>query len=210
MVSIAQTLAICRSSRFDIAQLHAICRSSPFNGRGYAYVLSDGIQQSQPLLLLPLLARAHRHAPILRTIPVNHTIFFRSGIQTCTTGCWPSPPACPYSWLPLSRALPGPGWLPGSAAVASPVAPTPPAVPLRSDPIHSSHPLRHPWPRPAPITASPLLLIASLLPASARNSSPCACSRWLSLCSHPTPPAPASSSPPATRSATLDRKPGGR
>src|ERR1035441_4941881 len=45
MVSIAQTLAICRSSRFDIAQLHAICRSSPFNGRGYAYVLSDGIQQ---------------------------------------------------------------------------------------------------------------------------------------------------------------------
>src|ERR1019366_3582693 len=111
----------------------------------------------------------------------------------------------PYSWLPLSRALPGPAWLPGSAAVASPVAPTPPAVPLRSDPIHSAHPLLHPWPRPAPITASPLLLIASLLPASARNSSPCACSRWLSLCSHPTPPAPASSSPPATRSATLDQ-----
>src|ERR1039458_8005875 len=44
-LDIAQTLAICRSSRFDIAQLHAICRSSPFNGRGYAYVLSDGIQQ---------------------------------------------------------------------------------------------------------------------------------------------------------------------
>src|ERR1039458_2293319 len=88
---------------------------------------------------------------------------------------WPSPPVRPYSWLPLSRALPGPAWLPGSASVASPVAPTPPAVHLLSYP-----------PPPVP-------------------SSPCVCAVWLSLCPHPTPPAPASSSPPATRSATLDQ-----
>src|SRR5437016_2313052 len=37
--------------------------------------------------------------------------------------------------------------------------------------------------------------------AFARSSWPCACSRWLLPCCHPTPLAPASSSPPATRSA---------
>src|SRR6202161_955746 len=93
----------------------------------------------------------------------------------------------------------------GSVAVASPVAPTPRAVHLLSDPVRRAYPLLHPCSRPAPISASPLLLIASLLPSSARNSSPCLCSRCLSLCSHPTPPVPALSSPPATRSATLDQ-----
>ena len=33
------------------------------------------MRDPQPLLLLPLLARAHRHARILRIIPVDHTIF---------------------------------------------------------------------------------------------------------------------------------------
>src|ERR1019366_8140516 len=113
------------------------------------------------------------------------------------------PPARPYSWPALALALPTPAWLPGSAAIAFPAAPTPPAVRLPYDPVRSVRPLPHPPLRPAPITASPLLLIASLLPASARNSWPCACSRWLSLCSHPRPLAPASSSPPATQSAAL-------
>ena len=34
------------------------------------------VRDSQIFLLRPLLARAHRHASILRMIPVNHTIFF--------------------------------------------------------------------------------------------------------------------------------------
>jgi hypothetical protein len=33
-------------------------------------------KKTQPLLLLPLLVRARRHARILRMTPVNHTIFF--------------------------------------------------------------------------------------------------------------------------------------
>src|ERR1019366_9751766 len=113
------------------------------------------------------------------------------------------PPARPYSWPALALALPTPAWLPGSAAIAFPAAPTPPAVRLPYDPVRSVRPLPHPPLRPAPITASPLPLIAFPLPASPRNSWPCAFSRWLSLCSHPRPPAPASSSPPATRSAAL-------
>ena len=35
----------------------------------------------------PSLTRAHRHARILRIIPVHPIIFFVPRIQTCTTGC---------------------------------------------------------------------------------------------------------------------------
>src|SRR5205823_2025092 len=46
-------------------------------------------------------------------------------------------------------------------------------------------------------------LFRSRPPASVRNSLPCACSHWLSPCCHPTSLAPASSSPPAMRSAAF-------
>ena len=39
------------------------------------------------LLLLPLLARPHRHVRILRTKLVDTSTFFCSRIQTYTTGC---------------------------------------------------------------------------------------------------------------------------
>src|ERR1019366_7218193 len=45
------------------------------------------VRDPQTFLLLPLLARAHRHARILRIIPVHPIIFFVPRIQTCTTGC---------------------------------------------------------------------------------------------------------------------------
>src|ERR1019366_5019205 len=46
------------------------------------------VRDPQTFLLLPLLARAHRHARILRIIPVHPIIFFVPRIQTCTTGCY--------------------------------------------------------------------------------------------------------------------------
>src|SRR5207244_2651704 len=41
----------------------------------------------QIFLLLPPLARPHRHAPILQTKPVDTSTLSGSRIQTCTTGC---------------------------------------------------------------------------------------------------------------------------
>src|ERR1019366_2162935 len=51
------------------------------------------LRDPQTFLLLPLLARAHRHARILRIIPVRPIIFFVPRIQTCTTGCQGLKPA---------------------------------------------------------------------------------------------------------------------
>src|ERR1039458_4764925 len=45
------------------------------------------VRDPQILLLLPLPARPHRHAPILQTYPVNPRKTLRLRISTCTTGC---------------------------------------------------------------------------------------------------------------------------
>src|SRR3989442_12684435 len=48
-----------------------------------------GVRDPDVLLLLPLLARPHRHAPILRTKSVDTSEVFCLRIWTCTTGCYP-------------------------------------------------------------------------------------------------------------------------
>src|SRR5262249_35562057 len=102
------------------------------------------------------------------------------------------------------RALPPRAWLPQFSPSVSPAAPAPPAVPPRSALAHSRHLRLRLLSPPAPTAFLPPPLTASPPLASARNSSPCACSHGLGPCCHPTPLAPASSSPPATRSAAFD------
>src|ERR1039457_4520143 len=46
------------------------------------------IRHPQILLPLPILARSHRHDPILRMTPVDAAQFLCEGIRTCTTGCY--------------------------------------------------------------------------------------------------------------------------
>src|SRR5277367_1668527 len=45
------------------------------------------VRDPQFLLLLPLLLRSHRHAPILQTIPLHSSTTFCLRIRTSTTGC---------------------------------------------------------------------------------------------------------------------------
>src|SRR5205823_13581885 len=94
-------------------------------------------------------------------------------------------------------------WLRESSSAGSLAAPTPPAAHPHSDPAHSEHPLLRLLSPPAPAAFLPPPAIAFRPPASVRSSLPCACSHWLSPCCHPTSLAPASSSPPATRSAAF-------
>src|SRR4029077_755270 len=47
-----------------------------------------GVRDPDVLLLLPLLTRPHRHAPILRTKSVDTTKVFVLRTWTCTTGCY--------------------------------------------------------------------------------------------------------------------------
>src|SRR6266702_5107507 len=113
----------------------------------------------------------------------------------------PLPRAGPCSWPARAPALPRLAWLRESSSIGSLAAPTPPATHRRSGPAHSEHPLLRLLSLPVPAAFLPPPAIAFRPLASARSSWPCACSHWLLPCCHPTPLAPASSSPPATRSA---------
>src|SRR5437016_5688752 len=91
-----------------------------------------------------------------------------------------------------------PSWLPEFALSAFPAAATLRVVPLHGDPGRNVYPLLHPRPPLASSTFSLPPAVASRSPPSAHNSSPCACSRWLLLCSHPEPHVPTSALPPLT------------
>src|SRR5258708_19806684 len=91
-----------------------------------------------------------------------------------------------------------PSWLPESSLALFPAAATLRVVLLHGDPGRNVYPLLHPRPPLASSTFSLPPAAASRSPPSPHNSSPCACSRWLLLCSHPEPHVPTSALPPLT------------
>src|SRR5271169_3780347 len=95
-----------------------------------------------------------------------------------------------------------PSWLLESALSVFLAVVTLPAVRPLGDPDHTVYPLLHPRPPLASTTLALPSAAASRSPPSVHNSSPCACSRWLLLCSHPKPHVPASVLPPLTPDAT--------
>src|SRR4029077_1817672 len=108
----------------------------------------------------------------------------------------------PRSWLLPAPVLPMPSWLPESALSSFPAAATLPAVRPPGVPGRNVYPLLHPRPPLASTTFALPSAAASRSPPSVRNSSPCACSRWLLLCSHPEPHVPTSALPPLTPGVT--------
>src|ERR1700756_4499378 len=98
-----------------------------------------------------------------------------------------------------------PSWLSESALSAFPAAASLRAVRPPGGPGRNVYPLLHPRPPLASSTFSLPPAAASRSPPSAHNSSPCACSRWLLLCSHPEPHVPTSALPPLTPAVTPAR-----
>src|SRR6516164_4796094 len=121
------------------------------------------------------------------------------GSGVASSSGWPLLLAC-------SRAsVPRHAWLHESFLNVFLAVPIPSVAHPHSGPARSEHPLLYLPSPPPPVASSPHPAIAFLLPACARNSWPCACSRWLSPCCHPKPPAPVSSFQPARRFAAPDQ-----
>src|SRR5258708_16814876 len=95
-----------------------------------------------------------------------------------------------------------PSWLLESALSAFPGAVTLRAVPHPGAPGRNVYPLLRPRPPLASTTLALPSAAASRSPPSVHNSWPCACSRWLLLCSHPRPHVPTSALPPLTPGVT--------